>query len=168
MRSNFDIVAAAGAENKAIEETFSTTTNSSGQVVIQFTLGAVDQPKISGITVTAPNAQCGIMTGNQELLPGESQLSCDGRFTLTQQTDGNLVLYEGGSALWASGTWQQPTAAAILQADGNFVEYTNSGANWASGTWGNPGDYLAIQTDGNLVIYNSSNAPIWASNTCCH
>jgi beta-glucanase (GH16 family) len=49
--TNFDIVGMTGAKNKAIEEQFPATANSAGQIVIQFTLGAADQPKISGIAV---------------------------------------------------------------------------------------------------------------------
>lgn len=49
--TNFDIVAMTGAKNKAIEEQFQGTANSAGQIIIQFTRGAADQPKISGIAV---------------------------------------------------------------------------------------------------------------------
>jgi hypothetical protein len=49
--TNFDIVAMTGAKNKAIEEQFQATANSAGQFIIQFTRGAADQPKISGIAV---------------------------------------------------------------------------------------------------------------------
>jgi len=50
----FDIFASAGGANRAIARTFSTTANSSGQVVIQFTRsGGPDNPKICGITVTS-------------------------------------------------------------------------------------------------------------------
>jgi hypothetical protein len=48
--SGFDIYASAGGQNKAIARTFTTTANSSGQVVIGFTAGT-DNPKINGITV---------------------------------------------------------------------------------------------------------------------
>src|SRR5579871_827670 len=48
---NFDIVANAGAANKAIEENFSATANSSGQIVIQFTAGSAGTPLINGIVV---------------------------------------------------------------------------------------------------------------------
>ncbi|MGD0248930.1 MAG: malectin domain-containing carbohydrate-binding protein, partial [Candidatus Limnocylindrales bacterium] len=50
--SSFDIYASAGGQNKAIARTFSTTANSSGQVVIQFTSGT-ENPKVNGITVAA-------------------------------------------------------------------------------------------------------------------
>jgi beta-glucanase (GH16 family) len=49
--TNFDIVSMTGSKNKAIAEQFQATANSAGQVVIQFTQGAADQPKISGIAV---------------------------------------------------------------------------------------------------------------------
>ena len=48
--TNFDIYATAGA-NKALVEQFTATANSSGQIVIAFTNGAVDQPKSSGIEI---------------------------------------------------------------------------------------------------------------------
>jgi hypothetical protein len=43
-------------------------------------------------------------------------------------------------------------------------------AVWSTGTSGtsNYNSRLVVQNDGNLVIYTPSNAPIWASNTCCH
>jgi hypothetical protein len=49
--SNFDIIANAGAANKAIEENFAATANSSGQIVIQFTAGSAGTPLINGIVV---------------------------------------------------------------------------------------------------------------------
>jgi len=48
--SNFDIYASAGGANRAIAQTFNTTANASGQVVIQFT-AVTQNPKINGITV---------------------------------------------------------------------------------------------------------------------
>lgn len=48
--TNYDIVAKAGI-NKAVVETFTATANSSGQIVVNFTVGRADQPKISGIEI---------------------------------------------------------------------------------------------------------------------
>jgi Malectin domain len=48
--SNFDIVAATGAKNKAIVKQFSATANSTGQIVIKFT-PSKDNALISGIEV---------------------------------------------------------------------------------------------------------------------
>jgi len=55
--TNFDVFAAAGGENIAIAKTFAATASSSGAITIQFTTGAADLPKVSGIEIktgTAP------------------------------------------------------------------------------------------------------------------
>ena len=49
--TNFDIVAAAGAQYKANVQQFTTTANSSGQIVISFSNGAINQPEMSGIEI---------------------------------------------------------------------------------------------------------------------
>ena len=50
----FDIFAAAGGARRAIARSFETAASASGQVVIQFArAGGPDNPKVSGITVTA-------------------------------------------------------------------------------------------------------------------
>jgi len=48
--SNFDIYAAAGGQNIAIVQSFTTQANSSGQIVIQFS-SVTENPKINGISV---------------------------------------------------------------------------------------------------------------------
>jgi hypothetical protein len=107
------------------------------------------------------------------LVAGQFFQSCDGRFTLWMQTDGNLVLYFINTAIWASNT--SNGKVALMQQDGNFVLYDgnfNSGGGlgtpvWASNTSGNPGAYLGVQNDGNLVVYLGPTA-LWASNTGGH
>ena len=49
--SNFDIYKTAGAEYAAVEETFTATANSAGDIVIAFTKGSDDQPLIDGIEI---------------------------------------------------------------------------------------------------------------------
>jgi hypothetical protein len=49
--SAFDIFGAAGGQNKAVTEQFTTTANSSGQIVIAFTQGGADNPEVNGIEV---------------------------------------------------------------------------------------------------------------------
>ena len=108
---------------------------------------------------------CGVLTGGQGLGQNQSVKSCDGRFELIQQTDGNLVLYMGAQALWAAGTFGGGGDTTAMQTDGNLVVYNAGHALWAAGTYNNPGATLQVQDDGNLVIYNAQNQPIWASNT---
>lgn len=49
--NDYDIVARAGAANKAVREVFSTNATYAGQIVIRFLRGSVDEPKISGIAI---------------------------------------------------------------------------------------------------------------------
>ncbi len=109
------------------------------------------------------------MFGGAQLLQGQSLRSIDSRFTLTMQTDGNLVLYDNlNRALWHTNTAGRPyITRCIMQNDGNLVLYDNSLVPyWATNTHMYPGSYLRLQDDGNLVIYQGTTAR-WASNTCC-
>jgi hypothetical protein len=136
--------------------------------------------RASGATVTLtttptiqtfPNAptHCGVLNADEGLAVGQTLTSCDGRFTLTMQSDGNLVLYQGPSALWATNTAGSSGYAAFLQGDGNFVLYDAGGKPiFASGTNGHSGSRLELQNDGNLVVYDPANRPLWGSGTCCH
>jgi beta-glucanase (GH16 family) len=49
--TNFDQFAAAGGKDIAVVKTFTTTANSSGQIVIAFTNGAVNQPSVAGLEI---------------------------------------------------------------------------------------------------------------------
>ena len=49
--TNFDVYAAAGAQNKAVVEQFTAAANGSGQIVVALTNGAYDNPKINGIEI---------------------------------------------------------------------------------------------------------------------
>lgn len=49
--TNYDVYAAAGGQFKAVQRSFTTTANSNGQIVIQFSPGAVQNPMVSGIAV---------------------------------------------------------------------------------------------------------------------
>lgn len=59
---------------------------------------------------------------------------------LAMQSDGNLVLYQNGTALWNTSTGGQNCGAnqcyAYFQGDGNFVVYNGSTPLWNSVTWG--------------------------------
>jgi hypothetical protein len=73
---------------------------------------------------------------NEALYPNQSIQSKDGRFRLTYQDDGNLVLYKNGKD-----------------------------ALWSSRTFGTPPGCATMQSDGNLVVYNQSKQPVWSSQT---
>jgi hypothetical protein len=107
------------------------------------------------------------LNSGESLASNDSLRSADSRFTLTLQSDGNLVLYESESEpVWASGTDGQAVSRASMQPDGNLVLYSSGGeAAWASGTDGHDGAYLLLQDDRNLVIYGPDGSPLWASDT---
>ncbi|MEK8034454.1 right-handed parallel beta-helix repeat-containing protein [Ideonella sp. DXS29W] len=111
---------------------------------------------------------CTGLSMNQGLAPGQETLSCDGRFSLKLQNDGNLVLRQGKTMLWSAGTSGRVVAQAIQQSDGNLVLHDAAGMGvWSTGTGTHPGARLIVQDDGNLVIYDGS-TPVWSSGTCCH
>jgi Astacin (Peptidase family M12A) len=94
----------------------------------------------------------------QSLYPGQSISSKNQLYTLTMQTDGNVVLYNNQSqAIWATNTFGLVTPREfIMQTDGNLVLYDVDGSpKWASNTWNNPGAFLNVQDDSNLVIYRA-------------
>jgi outer membrane lipoprotein-sorting protein len=115
---------------------------------------------------TGPRAQGDDMQSGEVLNPGQSIASASGRYTFVYQTDGNLVLYDDGTPLWASATDGQPVGVCIMQSDGNLVIYARNGlALWASNTWQHSGSRLVVQDDGNVVIYRPDGTPVWATNT---
>jgi hypothetical protein len=130
--------------------------------------GGVPAGTAAPAACSAPST-CATLTANQSLAAGQSLASCDGRFTLFLQGDGNLVLYQGSTALWASNTVNSGATKAAMQGDGNFVLYTSAGAAvWASGTANNAGAKLTLQNDGNVVITGSGGGTLWSTNTGGH
>ena len=118
-------------------------------------------------TVPSPAtpASCGVLNPSEGLGIGQSLSSCDGRFTLTLQPSGNLVLNQGATTLWASNT--TGAYAAEMMSGGDFVLWSSSSKQvWSTGArWGDA--HLAVQNDGNVVLYTSDGTPRWATNTCC-
>jgi hypothetical protein len=125
--------------------------------------GALWNSDTGGIP-TKPTA-CGVIAAGHGLAVGETIESCDNAHRLVMQGDGNLVLYHGKSALWASKTVGSGARMLAMQGDGNLVAYGAEGTvAWQSHTSGHPGAHLAVQTDGNLVLYAGSTA-IWNTKT---
>ena len=101
------------------------------------------------------------------LRPGEWIRSNDGRFELVYQGDGNLVLDQQGTAIWASGTHGRAPGLVVMQHDGNFVMYdANNVPIWTSdGSYGHAGAWLIVQDDGNVVIYSEGGTALWNTGT---
>jgi hypothetical protein len=127
-----------------------------------------DTPLWSSNTLSAPNYlntdDTTMNTGS--MFPNQFIATDDGNYVLTLQTDGNLVLYYKGTALWQSGTSGLPVAFLAMQSDGNLVLYNNSDEPiWDSGTAGRGPSSLKVQPDGNVVIYTANNTPTWSTQT---
>ena len=81
---------------------------------------------------------------------GQKLTSNNGRFTLHMKTDGNLVVYSGGTPIWASRTNNkgcQPFRL-VMQGDNNLCVYDGTGiCTWASQTLGcgRPGAWVTMQ-----------------------
>ncbi len=115
-----------------------------------------------------PPASCGKLAPGGVLATNAPLTSCDGRFSLVMQGDGNMVLYHNGrGAIWNTATTGTAARHTVMQTDGNFVLYPPSGpAIWHTHT-NSPGAFLAVQNDGNLVVYSSGGQALWNSGTCC-
>jgi pimeloyl-ACP methyl ester carboxylesterase len=144
--------------------------NNSGTITVADAAGATlwsspQPPWNVNPTPTAPTGLDTLAPGGR-VYPGQAVSSADGRFALTYQTDGNLVLYgPGGVPRWSTQVFSSP-AYAEMQVDGNFVVYASNGTPvWASNTSGRLNARLVVHNDGNVVIYTSSGAPIWQTGT---
>jgi hypothetical protein len=135
--------------------------NSDGRAVWQSGTGGGRQP------VAQPAGRTDRLGVNQGIWRGGAVLtSSDGRFQLIlQASDGNMVIYKQGVAIWAIGG--RDDDFLVNQGDGNVVIYrTHGGAVWSTGTGGQGGSTLVMQSDGNLVLYRGSDGrPIWSSGT---
>lgn len=123
--------------------------------VVPYSFGAVAKAVI-GVNDT--------LKPNQVILKGQSLKSANGQYVLTLQSDGNLVMYRGRAAVFATNTVGKPATRAVMQNDGNFVLYAGKTPLWATGTQGRPGSYLVVQNDGNLTVYDLGKSWLWSSN----
>ncbi len=139
-----------------------------------FTLRVLQNDDLAGVRAlygvplpTGPRASGNDMQPGEILLPGDRIFSANARYEFVYQTDGNLVLYDQGRALWASGTDGRPLGVTIAQSDGNLVIYAPTGSDpiWSSDTWQHPGSHLVVQDDGNVVIYRPDGTPVWDTST---
>jgi hypothetical protein len=83
------------------------------------------------------------------------------------QTDGNLVVYQGDTPLWHTGTNGTDASHARLINGRLSVRRPSGSVLWQS-TGSAAGAFLSMQSDGNLVIYRQNLTPVWNSQTCCH
>eukprot|EP00978_Attheya_sp_CCMP212_P020161 scaffold57308_cov55-Attheya_sp.AAC.2 len=103
------------------------------------------------------------MKDNEYLLSGASMNGADG-IRLTQETNGNLVLYQDANILWESGEKETDGDGnyytTLQRGDGNFISHRGvrgekKGVMWKTQKLGKSGDYFfAISTDLTKVSVN--------------
>ncbi len=103
------------------------------------------------------------LRGDDLLWPDEERTSPNGNVSLKYQTDGNLVLYNGPTVLWATNTKGTSPRLVSLHDDGNFVVYSESTVVFASNTNRHSGAKLYIQDDRKLVIKDATGNQIWSA-----
>ncbi|WP_230860510.1 LamG-like jellyroll fold domain-containing protein [Actinoplanes aureus] len=130
---------------------------------------AVFQGALTDTTVaTQYQAQIGPEPGANALLrgtrlnAGDSIPSDVGDFELRMQSDGNLVVAQGGTTVWDTRTWGNPGAYCYVQSDGNFVVYRSDGTPlWDTRTWGTGADRLLLKSDGDLLLQDAAGRVLW-------
>ena len=100
----------------------------------------------------------GTLGSGESLGPGESIFSADNAVQLIYQMDGDLALI-GLDLLWHTAT-TDANEVAMQSDGNLVVYNTVPTAVWATGTGDNPKAYLVVQADGELKLYNASGQPI--------
>ncbi|XP_063688042.1 uncharacterized protein LOC134821259 [Bolinopsis microptera] len=96
---------------------------------------------------------------------GEELISKNGKYDLRMQTDGNLVVYCNGNALWHSETYGRSVTGGLrFQGDSNLVIY-DPNPIWHSSTYDNGATTLIMQDDGNVVLYTRDGRSVWHTGT---
>ncbi|CAG8757786.1 15042_t:CDS:1, partial [Racocetra persica] len=111
------------------------------------------------------SSEASYITPNYSMNEHTQIVSPNGKYRLVMQTDGNLVLYDGPTALWQSCTCGKGDGPyrMVLQTDGNLVVYAGNGLPmWTSNTCNEQVSYLAVQNDANVVLYDRNWNAKWA------
>jgi hypothetical protein len=132
------------------------------------------------IAINPPSASCGYLFANEGLNRDNPLYSCDGRFRLYLQADGNLVLSQKASngqysiALWKTDPLVAGTDTTdirlAMQDDGDLVVYDAARTRlWRTVTQGHPGAYLRISDNGDMKVRSADGSSYyWSAGTGGH
>ncbi len=102
-----------------------------------------------------------VVLSGQVLEPGDRRVAPNG-VQLILQTDGNLVEYAGGRAVFV----RNNVFNAEMLTDGSFVAKRFTGRGLATvfttRSAGNPGSRFVVQADGNLVVYTPQGKAVYS------
>ena len=139
----------------------------SGKALFQTQTSGAEAPPANAPTTALPQkpTACGKLLPDEGLARGQSLVSCDGRFTLTMQNDGDLTLRTSDNAvIWRTDT-VPAVGYALAFAGGNLAVATPfANTVWDTGTGGHAAATFSLQDDGNLVVRDGTTA-LWNSGT---
>ena len=125
--TNLDIYATVG-KNAALLETFTATANSSGQIVIAFTIGTANQPVVMGIEIrSSSSGSCsGVPSAPAGLTPTASSSSAIGLSwsAVTPPANCTISSYSVYSSTTSGFT---PSSANLIASGVTVTTYTNAG-----------------------------------------
>ncbi len=121
------------------------------------------RPQLTASPVAASAVAGSSLERGQTLASGDALQSPNGRFQLSMEKDGELLLVKAPNRLNSEPyvitglAFGDPGSRLVLQTDGNLVLYGVDGTVFEDfGTAGSAAQSLVVQDDGNVVLYSSS------------
>ena len=145
------------------------TTTTAAPVTITTTAAPVTTTAVLVTTTTVINGATSLSSGTGRINNGEYITSQNKKYSLIMQGDNNLVLYNGSTYIWSTGTSGQGkpgTAGFFIQQDGKLiVSDANTQILWHTDISINLNSSFRLQDNGNLVVCGPYGNPFWSSNT---
>ena len=114
--SNFDVFAAAGAQDKAVVKEFPIVGSSNGSLSIAFSQGTADNPEIAGIELYSSGASSGTPGGGTPVPPAPTGLTAtagSGQVALTWSASSGTTSYSIYRSTGSGGEGMSPIAAGV-------------------------------------------------------
>ena len=125
--TNFDIYKTAGAAYTAVVENFTATANSSGQIVIAFTNGAVNVPEVEGIEVLGSTAACAAVPSAPAGLTATASSSSVIGLTWTAVTPPANCAISSYSVYRSTTSGFTPSSSNLVASSVTTASYSNTG-----------------------------------------
>ena len=125
--TNFDIYATAQAKYRAVVEQFTATANSSGDIVIAFTNGTVDQPMINGVEVLGSSTSCSTVPAAPTGLTANATSSSSIGLSWTAVTPPANCSISGYSVYRSTTSGFTPSPSNLVTNGVTGTTYTNTG-----------------------------------------
>jgi len=116
--------------------------------------GAASTPSLPVLDRVAPG---------ERLTGGESIETSPGSHRLTVQPGGDVVLFEGPTAIWSTGTAGHPGASLQVGADGRLAVTSSDGQELWSNAVRSVGARLVVKPDGHVYEISAAGEAVWSS-----